>query len=104
MNVPSFLFTSADSNVLMLNQELDQLGGGDACLAPLQLDVIVDDELNNRSGKQAIWPLGKKIGIRDCSLPRDKPVSECMRYFDVSSISKFSSMIQQRSMYSNKCR
>lgn len=97
------MFSGVNSSIKELNEELSSLGGGDARLSPLELDCLIDDRIENTDA-QTLWPLGKSIGLRNATLPRNQPVADTMKYFNVSSATRLSTTPKNQSPYYTQSR
>lgn len=101
---PSFLFSGINSSLKELTNELNELGGGSARISGLEYDCVIDDRVHKDS-YQILWPLGKSIGLRNARLPKDHPVAESMRYFPVTSVSRYSTAdYSKTSIHSSQSR
>lgn len=103
MSVPSFVYSGVDSNIHALSEELESLGGGDARVANLELNCLIDDRIDSNDG-QVLWPLGKSVAIRDPKIPKNHPMSESMRYFPVTSATRASLLPHKSSPWVDKSR
>jgi hypothetical protein len=103
MSVPSFYYSGVDSNIKSLSDELESLGGGDARVAPLELNCVIDDRIDSKQG-QVLWPLGKAVALRDPKIPRNQPVAESMKYFTVSTAERLSMLPRKHSPWNQKSR
>lgn len=103
MSVPSFLYSGVDSNMKLLSEELESLGGGDARITNLELNCIIDDS-NVAKDDQVLWPLGTSVGIRDPKVPKNYPVADSMKYFLVSGASRVSMLSKKSSPWVDKSR
>jgi hypothetical protein len=79
-DVPSFLYSPLDNETRMLTEELESLGGGDAKAVNMGLHCVVDDRLEKKDS-QVIWPGKDAVEVRDALMPRNAPISECMKRF-----------------------
>ena len=103
MSVPSFIYSGVNDNIKRLNDELDGLGGGDARIAKLELNCVIDDRIEQREG-QVLWPLGRSVGLRDPKFPRNQPIADSMKYFHVSSACRVSAATKENSIHLGKNR
>lgn len=103
MSVPSFYYSGVDSNIKSLNEELDSLGGGDARVAPLELNCVIDDWVDSKQG-QILWSLGKAVALRDPKIPRNQPAADSMKYFNVSSADRLSMLPKKHSPWNQRSR
>lgn len=97
MSRPSFLYSAVNPSITSLNDALDQIGGGDARVATMELHCLIADQNEEMSRSvsashgphsgSVLWAGGSSVGIRNIDMPAHAPAAEAMRYFEVTSSS-----------------
>ena len=97
MDIPSFWYAALDATTKELAAELNELGGGDAQAAPIELHCIVDSR-RHADESQTVWRLDNAIGLKDIHIAAShySPRSTLKYYsaantFDLEAISHKSS-------------
>jgi hypothetical protein len=77
MDVPSYWYAALDPSTRQLAAELQELGGGDAVAANMELYCLIDSKVQSiHSGQQQqqqadaqmIWPFEDSVAIRDVNM------------------------------------
>jgi hypothetical protein len=93
-SVPSYLYSGIDSRTKSLQNDLEELGGGDTRLTNMELHVVIDD-LRGRNKSKILWQLDNFLGLKDPlaqnTLTPSKSIS--MTYYPVTSVQTISSML-----------
>ncbi len=91
MSVPSYLFSGVNASVAALNEALDQIGGGDARITTYELHTLIHplDESSGVQDRQVLWTGSNAIGVRNIDMPLHAPMSDSMKYYEVTSSSTY---------------
>ena len=84
MSVPSFLYSGLEPEIRDLNKYLDNMGGGDARTAGVEVHCIINPVLSKKD-QPTLWKFEETVGLRDYK-NRQTSASESMKYFPASSI------------------
>lgn len=84
-NPPSFLYSGIDQETIKLNNELNELGGGNTQVSNIKLYASINSSLK-KDDHQVLWDYRTMIGIRDINLPRNSPITKSMKYYPLNSI------------------
>jgi hypothetical protein len=102
MSVPSYLYSPLDLNTIELTKELESLGGGDAKTKNIDVYIILNTPIEskgktikerNNESKQTLWTTNDTIGIRNINVSNATPMSESMKYYNITNTYKLYDII-----------
>ena len=93
-SVPSYTYAGLDTSTRELQEELEQLGGGERRAPRVELRTVIDD-LGGRSKSHILWQLENFVGLKDPSSHSSASASS-MAYYAVSGCESISEMLSTR--------